>query len=1019
MIQTTANQLTAQFYNWEERGRGWHVFEEPVQLEPDFVPFFFHGLPAQPGGIIDDGRHHTMLSSLFSEARKLFNPKPKQTAPTQPESTIAAYAHETLPPPVCFSLSFPKGQKVGGSETEQVLLMFANCQYPISFEIVATGESIRVQYTCAYPDASFLFSQLKAYFPTCTLTEIEDAILPIVDYEMQILDFGLREEFMRPLAMLGGFDPDPLISLFGILEHIRPGDGGAVQVLFIGCDNPWAESILRAVSDGEGGAFFADAPDMLPLAKQKVSAPLFAVCIRAIGMSEDVERAKDILWNIAHAIVHQSRATGNQLLPLSNDEYPYGNHLADILYRQSHRLGMLLNSRELATFTHYPSASVASTKLERDTKKTKAAPESAIGHKLILGINEHQGNVTAVSQSEDQRIKHTHVIGATGTGKSTLLLNMIVQDIEQHNGLCVLDPHGDLIEKILTHISAERAHDVLLIDPADAEHPVSFNILSAHSEIEKDILSSDLVAAFRRLSTSWGDQMNSVFANAILAFLESSKGGTLADLRRFLVDKSFQHTFLKTVSDPSIVYYWHREYPLLKSGSIGSILTRLDAFLRPKIIRNMVCQHKSIDFEKLMQERKIILVKLSQGLIGAENSYLLGTFIVSKLQQVAMARQAISQAERTNFYLYIDEFQHFITPSMHAILSGARKYHLGLILAHQSMQQVADTEIAASIIANAGTRVCFRLGETDAKKLEAGFSFFEAKDLQNLATGEAIARIERPEHDFSLTTQPVSVPTQPKEIQEQVIAHSRVRYSTPRKEVEEMLAESMQVIVEEPAQKLVKEHKQVPTAPKEESAPSSAQEVTRITVPPKQQPQSKEITDTPAAQAFNKREAARLHTMLKNRIKRMAEDRGYRASLEYATPDGKGFVDVLLEKNGTTIAVEVSVTTSAAWELHNVRKCLMAAFPTIIVCTEEKKHIENIRATLIQHLTDQEQQKVFVFDPDALFQYIDSLFVAVVQQERKVKGWTVTTERKILSQEEMDARGSTYKKLKQKPPERE
>jgi hypothetical protein len=313
-------------------------------------------------------------------------------------------------------------------------------------------------------------------------------------------------------------------------------------------------------------------------------------------------------------------------------------------------------------------------------------------------------------------------------------------------GIAVLDPHGDLIESILSWIHPDRHKDVIIIDPSDAEFPVGFNILTAHSEIEKDILSSDLVAVFRRLSTSWGDQMNSVFANAILAFLESTKGGTLIDLRRFLIEKSYRDQFLLTVTDPSIVYYWHKEFPILKSGSIGPILTRLDSFLRPKLIRNMVAQNKSLDFEQILDRKKILLIKLSQGLIGNENSYLLGTFLVSKIQQAAMARQAKQEADRSNFYLYIDEFQNFITPSMSAILSGARKYHLGLILVHQDMQQLTktDTELASSVTANAGTRICFRLGDTDAKRFDSGFSFFDAADLQNLDTGEAIIRIERP-----------------------------------------------------------------------------------------------------------------------------------------------------------------------------------------------------------------------------------------------------------------------------------
>jgi len=316
------------------------------------------------------------------------------------------------------------------------------------------------------------------------------------------------------------------------------------------------------------------------------------------------------------------------------------------------------------------------------------APAIATGHPFILGTNIHQGREAEVSVSAEQRLKHTHVIGATGTGKSTLLLSLITQDIEQGNGFAVLDPHGDLIESVLSRVPENRTNDVVLIDPSDTAFPVAFNILTAHSEIEKDILSSDLVAVFRRFSTSWGDQMNSVLANAILAFLENERGGTLMDLRRFLVEKEFREGYLRTVTDPHIAYYWQKEYPLLKSTSIGPILTRLDTFLRPKPIRYMVAQRRGLDFEKILNTKKILLIKLAQGLIGDENSYILGTTFVSKIYQAAMARQAKAKDERSNFYLYVDEFQNFITPSMSAILSGARKYHLGLILAHQDMQQL-------------------------------------------------------------------------------------------------------------------------------------------------------------------------------------------------------------------------------------------------------------------------------------------------------------------------------------------
>jgi hypothetical protein len=294
--------------------------------------------------------------------------------------------------------------------------------------------------------------------------------------------------------------------------------------------------------------------------------------------------------------------------------------------------------------------------------------------------------------------------------------------------------------------------DVVLIDPSDGEYPIGLNILEAHSDIEKEVLSSDLVASFRRYATSWGDQMNAVLGNAIQAILENEEGGTLNDLRRFLIEKEFRQSFLKKVSEPSVLYYWQREYPLLKTNSIGSILTRLDTFLRPKSIRNMVIQRRGIDFEALLNSNKIILLKLSQGLIGTENSYILGSLILSKIHQAMFRRQ--QQANRNPIMLYLDEFQNFITPSIKEMLSGIRKYNVGLTLSHQDLQQLQreDSELLNSVLGNINNRVVFRVGEPDAKKLQDGFSDFDFNDLQNLGLGEAIIRIEQPQYDCSLDT---------------------------------------------------------------------------------------------------------------------------------------------------------------------------------------------------------------------------------------------------------------------------
>jgi len=987
MMPSQAQALTARFYKWEVRGRGWHTCQVPVDIEPPFHPFTRHVPP--PAAVIDDSKRPTLLSSIADIFRGTpEEPQPEVDAAYEiPEATPFLFTcDEEL---IVYRVALPKEHKLKVDDMEQLLLMLSYTDYPISFEIVGTGTAIAMQLACRKPDATHVYAQVQAYFPVAVITKYDKGVdILLDDTPTCVIDFGLAEEFMRPLCVAGDVDHDPFSGLFGTLEHLQKGECGVIQVLFKGTINPWAESIMRSVCDSTGSSFFADAPDMPKYAEQKVSAPLFGVCIRVVGQGRTAEQSMEIARNIGLAVIRLTSSKGNSLQALSQDAYPVADMIDDTFLRQSCRTGMLLNSRELATLVHFPTSEIASKKLERDIRKTKSAPENTTGHSFVLGTNPHQGSQDTVSVPAALRLRHTHIIGATGTGKSTLLLSMIAQDMQQGNGCAVLDPHGDLIEGILAYIPASRIDDVVVIDPADGEYPVGFNILSAHSEIEKDILSSDLVAAFRRLSTSWGDQMNSVFANAILAFLESPEGGTLLDLRRFLVEKGFRDAYLKSVSDPHIVYYWQHEYPLLKSSSIGSILTRLDTFLRPKLIRNMVAQRKGLDFESILDTRKILLVKLSQGLIGAENSFLLGTFFVSKIYQAAMARQAKSAGDRSDFFMYVDEFQNFITPSMSHILSGARKYHLGLILAHQDMQQLQkyDTELASSVVVNAGTRICFRLGDTDAKRFASGFSYFDAADLENLRIGEAITRIEQPNMDFNLATLPL--PEVEKDtaalVRNAAIEKSREKYGTPRALVEQGTEYARTVKQEQ--QDIAKEE-----------VVERAQETI---VEPQAALQPISDSDIPKIRIAKKAETQ--HRYLQTLIKKMAEARGYKVLIEEPTPDGKGRVDVSLERSGKRIACEVSVTTSDTWETHNVEKCLAAGYDTVIVCSDNAKNLGKIRRQIEGKLDAANRAKVLTLDSTELTHYFDRQIIEESNTEMVVRGYRVKVEYDVPDNDEQE-----------------
>ena len=475
------------------------------------------------------------------------------------------------------------------------------------------------------------------------------------------------------------------------MSELRPGELALFQVLFQPVKYPWPESIRRCVHGNNGRPLFVNRPELVDAAENKIKRSLYAAVVRIAVKTADEERTLQMACDLAGALNVFAHPQGNELIPLSNEEYNFEDHIEDVLLRQTHRTGMLLTSDELIGFVHLPGSAVRSPVLERDAGKSKAAPHIVrLNEGLLIGINEHLGESVPVRLSPDHRVRHMHVIGASGTGKSTLLFNLIRQDIENGQGVAVLDPHGDLIKRIMGIIPESRIDDVVLVDPSDDEYSVGFNILSAHSKTEKILLASDLVSVFQRWSTSWGDQMNSVLQNAISAFLESSRPGTIVDLLRFLVEPAFRNEFLTSVQDSAIVDYWRRSFPHLSGNkSIGSVLTRLDALLAQKPIRHMVSQQENrLDFAHIMDKGQILLARLPEGEIGRENSHLLGTLLVAKFQQIAMSRQAQDMAARRDFWLYIDEFANFITPSMAEILSSVRKYRIGLTLAHHNLHQL-------------------------------------------------------------------------------------------------------------------------------------------------------------------------------------------------------------------------------------------------------------------------------------------------------------------------------------------
>jgi len=963
---TLPERLTEQFYAWELRGRGWQEFPFPVALEPPYRPFGGYFLP--PAG--DDGHRQTFLSRIFAP------PRQKEEAPEVEESEATPFeSDESL---VECVVSLPSGEAVSPASAERFLVALSGAELPLAFEVVGLPDELRMQLVSRRPDAVLLANQLRAFFPEVSIQEQAEGLRPAWEEalgETVLLHFGLAREFMLPLASFRSLDPDPLLPLFGALAELEPGEAGIVQVLFERVREEWAESVMRAVLSPHGESFFADYPELTKHAREKVSRPLYAACLRVAAKGREKTGAWRIVRDLAGALTQFGAPGGNEFLPLATDEGEEA--LTEILLRTSRRPGMILGSDELAALAHLPSASVRVPKLLREVRRTKAAPTLAAGDGVLLGENRHHGRVVPVRLPSELRLRHLHVVGASGSGKSTLLLDLITQDVEAGRGLGVLDPHGDLVDEILGRIPEDQLADTILLDPSDTAHPIAWNILEAHTELERTLLASDLVGIFRRFSTSWGDQMTSVLGNAVLVLLENP-GSTLLDLREFLVDRATRERLLAAVEDPYLLSYFRHEFQLAAGKSVGAILTRLDGFLRNRTVRAIVGARESrLDLRSVVDRGQIFLARLSQGAIGEENAALLGSLLVSKFHQTCMSRQETKREERRPFFLYADECQEIAIPSMALLLSGARKYGLGLTLAHQDLRQLEAKapEVASALMANAGTRVVFRVGERDAKALAEGLSFFGPADLLSLRVGEAVARIDNAQGDCNLATRlmPAVDPRVASERREAITARSRERYAVRSEE-----PQRAEPTHEVPLPAVEPELRRAPAPTASPSVPPSRERRDRPSMPP------------PLGRGGPE------HQYLQELVKRWAESKGYRAVIEEALPGG-GSVDVSLRREGHALACEISVTSTVAQEVGNARKCLEAGFNEVAILALERPRLTKIQAALKAKLAASDLARVHVLAPEELFTL---LALRPATTENVVGGYKVTVRKKAVEAEE-------------------
>jgi hypothetical protein len=708
--------------------------------------------------------------------------------------------------------------EVTPANVEQLLLAFGAAQEPIALEMFGIGKSrqpggggpprIEIRFASSRNDLPLLKAQLHSLYPRSAVESHQQGFHES-DHQFKSSVLGRPDGtdplFVTPLCLAAPYcfpirtswtaSADPVGALVALMDRLENNQWALLQIIFQRARHPWANNLRLACQDPyKPRQFLVSGLDQKSLLA-KLHGPLYAA---SITLAANRQR---VLSSMASFILqyqgpHNRLAVRNQSGP-----WPVENVTPDlwrdaILSRQVLSPGMLLNIEELAGIAHIPSAQVLSERLLRVTTQTSRPPATALNSRLaVIGQNSHRGHLSEVAIPADIRARHCYVAGATGTGKSTLLANMIIQDISAGHGIGLLDPHGDLVKFILRHIPRNRIDDVVLFDASDIEFPFALNILEARDETECErIVAETILALERNFPASWGPRLEQILQYTIRTALHAIPGATLADVEQLLTDDNFREVTLRNTSDSRLLSFWTNEFAHFPRHARDPVLNKLGPFLQARPVRNIICQRRAaVNFDQLLNQRKILLANLSAGLLTEKVAGTLGSFLVTKIVNAAFRRVALAAGQRRPWHLYIDEFQNFLNLAVgfERILAEARKQGLTLTAANQHVGQLTQA-VRQAIFGNVGSLIVFRLGVEDAHTVAKELGIFTAQDLLNLELGQAIARVGGSSAAFNLVTYkeptaPFDNPTR------RIIASARQRYAKPRSEVERELAEVTKV----------------------------------------------------------------------------------------------------------------------------------------------------------------------------------------------------------------------------------
>ncbi|MDD5625958.1 MAG: type IV secretion system DNA-binding domain-containing protein [Patescibacteria group bacterium] len=714
-----------------------------------------------------------------------------------------------------------------------------------SFEIVSDKEGT-ISFYIVVPKylQQFFEQQLHAQYPMAEIDQVEDYNIFAPKNVIAGVNLKLKKHYIFPIKTYTKSEVDPLNAITNALSKIAEGDAAAIQIVACSAKSEWhrlganvasamqqGKKLKEAMSSITGGGLsgffkgFGEAafpqpskPDakgepkkpyqlspmeqeIIKTLEEKAGRAGMDVNIRIVVSAQDKIKAEAYLNNIVNAFSqYNAYEYGNSFTVVKVSPAVVAKQFIYRLFNEKYKF--VLNTEEITSIFHLPLPITETPNIHWLIARKAPAPVDLPTEGIILGKNIYRGEEKLIRIKTDDRRRHLYIIGKSGTGKSVLISNMAIQDIKNGNGVCVIDPHGDLVNSILENIPKERMDDVIYFDPSDTERPIGLNMLEARSMDQRDFAVQEMIAIFYKLfpPEMIGPMFEHNMRNVMLTLMNDIKNpGTIAEIPRMFSDAEFQALWVSKLTDPVVRSFWEKEMAKTsdfhKSEMLGYLISKVGRFVENEMMRNVIGQtHSGFDVRDIMDNQKILLVNLSKGKVGEVNANLLGLIIVSKLQMAAMGRAELPESERKDFYLYVDEFQNFITDSITTILSEARKYRLCLTIAHQYIGQLskgADTSIRDAVLGTVGTLVAFKMGVEDTEILAKEFApVFSSYDLINVEKFNAYIKLlvnNQSARPFNMIT----IPPQKgdSEISKIIKEVSRLKYGKPRAEVNKEIME--------------------------------------------------------------------------------------------------------------------------------------------------------------------------------------------------------------------------------------